>query len=565
MEIEMTLQSNGKRNLAAVVLFFLTTLAVGQDVGPQLAELRPALRSVEAERILEHVKKLASDTFEGRAPGTVGEKLTINYLAEQFKKSGINPGNPNGTFFQNVPLVGYRTVPQIDVEVAGKKVPFAFFDDFVHDYPLLRPSATVKNAPIVFAGYGIVAPQYGWDDYKGLDVRGKLVIVLSGEPAVADKSDPKKLDASMFRGETRTFYSTREFKFDLAAKKGAAGVLVVYDPTKANTYSLFQTFAKMEGFALKPSRTNTRTLISGLMTIDAAKRIFSASGQDLEKLSANAEQVGFSAVETQARANITVRSKLRNVVSRNVVARIEGSDPALKNEYVIYSAHWDHLGRDRKLKGDQIYNGAIDNAIGTAMLLEVAKGFARLPKKPRRSILFIATTSEEKGYLGSRYYTRNPLYPIADAVANINLDGGNAWGITKDVLSASYGHSTLDETLEEAAAMQKRIFLRESLGDGGYYFASDQIEFAKAGIPSIFPFSGFNYAGKPKDFGDGKWNSYSDNDYHQVSDEIRPDWDLSGAAEDTRWLLIAGWNVSQTTERPKWKPESEFINLGRKR
>ena len=561
----MTSQFNKMRSLAGLVLFLLTMLAVGQEVETQLAELGPALRSVEAKRISEHVKKLASDKFEGRAPGTLGETLTVNYLAEQFKKSGVKPGNPDGTFFQKVPLVGYRTVPQIEVEAAGKKVPFVFLDDFVHDYPVLRPSASVKNAPIVFAGYGITAPQYGWDDYKDVDVRGKLVIVLSGEPAVADKTDPKKLDASMFRGETRTYYSTREFKFDLAAKKGAAGILIVYDPTKANTYSLFQTFAKMEGFALKPSGANTRTLISGLMTLDAAKRIFSASGQDLEILSANAEQVGFSAIETRARANIAVRSKLRNVVSRNVVARIEGSDPVLKNEYVIYSAHWDHLGRDRKLKGDQIYNGAIDNAIGTAMLLEVANGFASLPKRPRRSILFIATTSEEKGYLGSRHYARNPLYPIADAVANINLDGGNAWGITKDVLSANYGLSTLDETLEESALMQKRGFLRESLGDGGLYYGSDQMEFAKAGIPSIFPFSGFDYVGKPKVFGDGKWSSYSDNDYHQVSDEIRPDWDLSGAAEDARWLLIAGWKISQAPKRPQWKAESEFINLGRKR
>ncbi|HMU33755.1 MAG TPA: M28 family peptidase [Pyrinomonadaceae bacterium] len=553
------------RSLGGFVLLVLTMLAVGQEAETQLAELGPALRSVEAKRISEHVKKLASDKFEGRAPGTTGETLTVNYLAEQFIKSGVKPGDPNGTYFQNVALVGYRTVPQIEVEAAGKKVPFVFLDDFVHDFPVLRPSATVKNAPIVFAGYGIVAPQYGWDDYKGLDVRGKLVIVLSGEPAVADKSDPKKLDASMFRGETRTYYSTRDFKFDLAAEKGAAGILIVYDPTRANTYSLFQTFAKMEGFALKPTGATPRTLISGLMTLDAAKRIFSASGQDLEKLSANAEQVGFSAVETQARAEITVRSKLRNIVSRNVVARIEGSDPVLKNEYVIYSAHWDHLGRDRKLKGDQIYNGAIDNAIGTAMLLEVANGFASLPKRPRRSILFIATTSEEKGYLGSRHYAQNPLYPIGDAVANINLDGGNAWGITKDVLSANYGLSTLDETLEESALMQKRGFLRESLGDGGLYYGSDQMEFAKAGIPSIFPFSGFDYAGKPKDFGEGKWNSYSDNDYHQVSDEIRPDWDLSGAAEDARWLLIAGWKISQAPKRPQWKAESEFINLGRKR
>ncbi|MCC7308792.1 MAG: M28 family peptidase [Acidobacteria bacterium] len=557
--------------IGAVLVFaisFGTILLVAQDRRSDsiTPDLRSALDTVNGPAILSHVKTLASDEFEGRAPGTRGEDLTVKYLIEQFKAVDAAPGNPNGTYVQNVPLVGYKTTPKIDLSVGGKSVPFAYLDDFVHDYPALKTLASVKGAPIVFAGYGIVAPQYGWDDYRGIDVRGKLVIVLAGEPMIPDKNDPKKVDPSLFRGETRTYYATREFKFDIAEQKGAAGILVVYDPSKSNTYSLFQTFAKMEGFAVKPRNHRTQTVISGLMTLKAAKRIFSASGQDFEKLAATAGQAGFSAVETETRAQITVRSRLRNVVSRNVVARVEGSDAVLKNEYVIYSAHWDHLGRDRKLKGDQIYNGAIDNAIGTAMLLEVAKGFATLPKKPRRSILFIATTSEEKGYLGARYYAENPLFPIAETVTNINLDGGNAWGRTADVLSANYGLSTLDETLEEAAAaMQKRVFLRESLGDGGLYYGSDQSQFAKVGIPAIFPFSGNTYAGKPKDFGEAKWNNFSEKDYHQVSDEVRPDWDLSGAAEDTQWLLIAGWKVAQTTERPQWKPESEFINLGRKR
>lgn len=314
----------------------------------------------------------------------------------------------------------------------------------------------------------------------------------------------------------------------------------------------------MEGFGLKPRNANTSTVISGLMTVGSARRIFTAAGHDLEKLEASAARSDFKVILTPARVNISITNKLRNIVSQNVVARIEGSDPRLKNEYVVYSSHWDHLGKDTSLKGDQIYNGAIDDAIGTSQLLEIARGFAKLTKKPKRSILFIATTSEEKGFLGSRYYAQNPLFPIEKTVANINLDGGNVWGRTRDILSANYGLSTLDEVLKEAAKLQGRVFVKESLGNGGLYFGSDQIEFAKAGIPAIFPFSGSDYPGKPKDFGEKKWDNYAEKDYHQVSDEVRSDWDLSGAAEDAKWLLIAGFTVAQTEKRPDWKAGIEF-------
>ena len=552
--------------IVTAATFAATLLTAGQAIVEEtsvLSELKPALDSVQAAAILAHVKKLASDEFEGRGPGTSGENLTVNYLVDRFKRAGLKPGNPDGTYVQNVPLVGYRTVPRIGVEIGKEKTALTFLDDFVHDTPALRPSASVKKAGVVFAGYGIVAPEYGWDDYKGVDVRNKLIIVLSGEPSAPDKNDPQKLDTSFFRGDTRTYYSTREFKFDLATKKGAAGILVITDPEKANTFSLFQTFAKMEGFGLKPRNASTPTVISGIMTVGSARRIFTAAGNDLEKLEASAARSDFKAIVTPANASISVTNKLRNVVSQNVVARIEGSDPWLKNEYVVYSSHWDHLGKDTSLKGDQIYNGAIDDAIGTAQLLEIAEGFAKLAKKPKRSILFIATTSEEKGFLGSRYYAQNPLFPIEKTLANINLDGGNAWGRTRDILSANYGLSTLDEVLEEAAKLQGRVFVKESLGNGGLYFGSDQIEFAKAGIPAIFPFSGSDYPGRPKDFGETQWNNYADKDYHQVTDEVKPDWDLSGAAEDAQWLLIAGYKIAQVAKRPEWKHGSEFKRTGK--
>jgi len=335
------------------------------DSSAVLSTLKPALESIQGETILAHIKLLGSDDYEGRGQGTRGETVTVDYRVNQFKRAGLMPGNPDGTFVQKVPLVGFQTVPQIEISAGGQTQSIKFLDDFVHDLPALSPSASVKNAGVVFAGYGIEAVEYSWDDYKGVDVRNKLVIVLSGEPSQPDTKDPNKFDPTFFKGDTRTYHSTREAKYDLAAKKGAAGILIVSDPEKAKTYSIFQTFSKMEGFGLKLKGQNNALVISGLITIGAARRLFSLAWQDIDKLQASASQRNSKAIELNAKATISVKSKIRNVVSQNVVARVEGSDPKLQNEFVIYSAHWDHLGKDPNLKGDQIYNGALDNAAGT--------------------------------------------------------------------------------------------------------------------------------------------------------------------------------------------------------
>ncbi len=526
-----------------------------------LDALRPALESIQGDNILAHIKTLASDEFEGRAPGTKGEALTVKYLVDQFKRTGLKPGNPNGTYTQEVPLIGFKTRPNIELSVKGKKLPLNYPEDFVHKMPRLLPQVSVNDLEVIFAGYGIAAPEYGWDDYKGTNVRNKLVIVLSGEPAIADKNDSSVPDKAMFKGGLRTYYGTRESKYEIALQHGAAAILVITDAEKQNTYSIFQTFARLGGTALKPRTSNKQSpALTGLITINAVRRIFAAAGNDFDETQKAANSKDFNAISATATANISITNDLREVKSKNVVARIEGSDSRLKNEFIIYSAHWDHLGRDENLKGDQIYNGAIDNAAGTAQLLEIAAAFARLGKKPKRSILFIATTAEEKGYLGSRYYALNPLYPLAKTVANINLDACNVWGKTRDLASTGYGNSTLDEILEKAARLQGRTFMKGSLDNGGLYFGSDQIEFAKAGIPAVFPFSGFEYIDKPADFGDKKWGNYGEKDYHQVTDEVEADWDLSGGAEDAKWLMIAGYLVAQSRERPKWSNDSEFKN-----
>lgn len=551
-----------RTGLLFIILSSLALSPFAQERAPtSISEDLPSgLDTIHGSAILAHVRTLASDEFEGRAPGTRGEDLTVKYLIDQFKAVGARPGNPNGTYFQNVPLVGYQTTPSIDITAAGKTVPLEYLDDFVHDYPRLTPKVRIPSAEVIFAGYGITAPQYQWDDYKNVDVRGKLVLVLSGEPSRSLEGDASKLDPALFKGVMRTYYSTREFKYEEARKRGAAGVLVIYDPEKANTYGLFRTFAQIEGQNLRPSQGSYELAIAGLVTTNAVKRIFAAARKDFTSAEKSALLADFLPETLAVKADISLTSKLRYFSSKNVVARVVGTDPKLRNEYVVYTAHWDHLGKDGSLKGDQIYNGANDNAIGTAQLIEAARAFSSMKQQPKRSVLFIATTAEEKGYLGARYYLRRPLYPIANTVANINLDAGNLFGLTSDLGSTGYGNSTLDEVLGEAAKMQGRDFAKTSLQtDGGLYFGSDQIEFAKAGIPAVFPWSGFEYVGKPKDYGEKVWDDYSENRYHKVADGVMADWDAAGAVEDTRWFVIAGYLAAQNIARPKWKEGSEFI------
>ncbi len=553
------------KSLAKLVAYLLL-LSNGLPVGGQAngkqtipSILRLALAQVQGERILEHTKTLASDRFEGRSPGTLGERLTTRYIAEQFRKAGLRPGNPDGTYFQYAPVIGYKTTPRIDLVIDGKSVQLDFMTDFVHDLPRLAQKVNIGVSDVIFAGYGIVASEYGWDDYKDVDVKGKLLLVLSGEPSRPDPTDAKSSDVTFFRGDTRTYYSTRESKYETAAKRGAAGILVITDPEKSETFSIFKTFAAMEGMALKSSAVKFQPAISGLITKNAFERLLTSAGLNSVEREKTAQDKDFKAFSLKAKGAISMTSKLRYFTSSNVVAKVEGSDPRLKNEYVIYSAHWDHLGRDESLKGDQIYNGASDNALGVAQLIEIARTFAALKERPRRSILFIATTGEEKGFLGARYYAQNPLYPISKSVAAINLDAGNPFGLTRDLGSAGFGNTTIDDTLAKSAEMQGRSFLKESLdGNGGYYFASDQIEFAKVGIPAVFPWSGFDYVNKPKDFGEKQWNEFGSNRYHQVRDEVMPDWDMTGAVEDVRWMMITGYLIANEVKRPAWRKGVEF-------
>jgi hypothetical protein len=392
------------------------------------AELKPALDSVNADDILRHIKELSSDAYEGRGPGTEGENKTVNYITEQFKKLGLKPGNPDGTYVQKVPLAGFKAEPEASFKAGDKEMKLTNLTDYVAVSRRYEPQVNVDDSDIVFVGYGVTAPEYGWDDYKGLDVKGKTIVMLINDPAVPSPSNPNELDPNMFKGKAMTYYGRWTYKYEEASRKGAAAAIIVHETGPAGyPFEVVSGSWGRENFDIvSPDKNAGRVGVESWITLDKAKELFAAAGQDFDALHKAATSKDFKPVALNAKATFHVKNTLRTIDSQNVLAKLEGSDPTLKNEYVIYTAHWDHLGKDDKVKPgeDGIYNGAIDNASGVAQVLEIAEGFTKLPTPPKRSLIFLMVTAEEKGLLGAKYYAEHPLYPPAKTLANINIDGG---------------------------------------------------------------------------------------------------------------------------------------------
>jgi Zn-dependent M28 family amino/carboxypeptidase len=529
---------------------------------------KEALDSITGAGLLAHIQVLASDDFEGRAPGSPGEERSVAYLTEQFRALGLKPGNPDGTFVQNVPLVGFQaTAASGEFRVGAGKDPgkpktigLDFLKDWVAVSRRLVPSVKVEDSDVVFVGYGVVAPEYGWDDYKGVDVRGKTLLMLVGDPAIPDPANPGQLDPSMFKGRAMTYYGRWTYKYEIASEKGAAAAILVHETGPAGyPFEVVTGSWGRENFEIGRRAEDTdRVKVEGWVSLDKARELCTASGQDLGALKAAALRREFRPVAFDARARFDVENRLRQVQSKNVVARLDGSDPRRRDELVVYTAHWDHLGRDPSLQGDQIFNGAADNASGVAALLELAGAFRRLKTPPPRSILFLAVTAEEKGLLGAKYYATHPLYPLEKTLADINMDVINLWGRTEDVISIGKGQSTLDDLLEEAARGQGRVVVPDAEPEKGYFYRSDHFEFAKQGVPALDPKGGMRYLGKPAEYGQRLHDEYTQRDYHKVSDEIKPGWDPSGAVEDLQLLLEVGLRVAEAPRFPEWKPASEF-------
>ncbi len=546
------------RKIAGVL--FLAVWAAGAAPDPGL---KSALDTIQPASVLEHIKVLASDDFEGRGPGTPGEEKTIAYLTAQFQKMGLKPGNPDGTFVQNVPLAGFQARQVTGAFQAGSHtIGLSFPNDFVAVSRRPSEKVSVEKSDVVFVGYGVVAPEYGWDDYKGLDVRGKTLIMLVNDPPVPDPKDPAKLDPAFFKGRAMTYYGRWTYKYEIASEKGAAAAILVHETGPAGyPFEVVRGSWSRENFDIaqpQNGRTPSRVAVEGWITLEKARELFQATGRDFESLKQAAARRDFRPVPLDTSARFEVTNALREVKSRNVVARIEGADPALKNEVLIYTAHWDHLGRDPALKGDQIYNGAADNASGVASILEIAHALSQAQPSPKRSILFLAVTAEEKGLLGAKYYAAHPLYPLERTLADINLDVINLWGPTSDLISIGMGNSTLDDLLVEIAREHGRTVAPDADPEKGYYFRSDHFEFAKQGVPALDPKGGRQYIGKSADFGQRKQDEYTAKDYHKVSDEVKPDWDLTGAALDLKLLAELGYRLAQGDRYPEWKPDSEF-------
>ena len=524
------------------------------------ADLEPALNSITAEGMLAHIRTLSSDAFEGRAPGTPGEDSTVAYLTAQYKALGLAPGNPDGSYVQPVELIGYTGTSTASVRFRNAPIAMRPNEDFVaisrHD----RPEIDVANSEIVFVGYGVVAPEYGWDDYKGIDVRGKTVLIMVGDPPVRDAADSTRLDSAMFRGKAMTYYGRWTYKYEQASEKGAAAAIIIHQTGPAGyPWEVVSGSWGQENFDIPGAGASTRVPIEGWITEAKAREMLRAAGRDFDGVALLALSKEFVPLPLIGGvAGWRVRNAIRRVQSRNVVARLEGSDPTLKDEYVVYSAHWDHFGRNPALQGDQILNGAFDNASGVAQMLEIARAFTQVEAKPKRSILFLTVTAEESGLLGAKHYAQHPLYPLAQTLANINIDGANQWGRTSDVVVIGLGNSTLDDVLETVVTASGRTIVPDPESEKGFFYRSDHFEFAKEGVPALYADAGVNYVGKPVGWGLQKRAEYTANDYHKPTDEIKPDWDLSGAVEDGQMLFEVGYRVAQSPTWPEWKPGTEF-------
>jgi Zn-dependent M28 family amino/carboxypeptidase len=555
------------RCLAGVFLAAVAAACSNESAQPQQStSARPQAQSVPAARIdastiLDRIKVLSSDEYEGRAPGTTGEDLTVRYLEEQFKKLGLKPGNTDSTYIQNVPLIGItasNTQPLTIAKGAAKQT-FKWSDEVVAWTKHVAPSASIKDSDVIFAGYGVVAPEFNWNDFKDVDVKGKTIIVLVNDPQIPDPADPAKLDPKTFNGSAMTYYGRWTYKFEEGARKGAAAILIVHETGPAGyPFSVVQGNLREKFDLVTPDKNMGRAAIEGWITLDAAKQILRMGGEDFDALKKQALTREFRPVPLNLKASMGLSNKMRTLDSRNVVAKLEGSDQSLKDEYVVYTAHWDHLGIGAPVNGDKIYNGALDNASGVSQLLEIARAFTQAQPQPKRSILFVMVTAEEQGLLGSQYYSVTPIYPLAKTLANINIDGINQWGRTKDITVIGMGASDLDDYLREAAAQQGRTLRPDPEPEKGFYYRSDHFNFAKQGVPALYTDVGVEFVGKPAEYSKQKRDEYTNKDYHAPSDEVKPDWDLAGAVEDAQLLYAVGYRVANADKFPEWKPGNEF-------
>jgi len=540
----------------------LLAVAATPAVSPVMltAPERAAARTINADVLRGHIRFLSSDLLGGRGPATPGDRLAQQYIAAQMEAIGLQPGAPGGGWLQPLDIVGITSHnPDVaSVTKGGDKVDLKYKDDYIAFSGVGTPEARVDNAEIVFVGYGIVAPEYQWDDYKGVDLKGKVLLMMNNDPA----GDPK-----LFAGKTRQYYGRWTYKYEIAAQKGAAGAIIIHtEPSAGYKWQVVTSSWSGENFSL-PSEGQPEVQIQAWATEEASRRIARLGGQDLDALRAAAEKRDFKPVPLGASLSLTLRNDVQKKQTANVIGKLPGRDPILGKQAVLYTAHHDHLGMREATKPgeDVIYNGARDNASGVAAVLAIARAMKALPQPPRRTILFAAVAGEEQGLLGSGYLAAHPPAPIGLLAANINIDELGIWGKTRDMIMIGKGKSTLDTVVEAIAAAQgRRHIVGDQNPDKGFFYRSDQFNLAKRGVPAAYLESGVEVVGKPEGWGAAQHAKYEETDYHQPSDELRPDWDFSGAVEDAQFLFYLGVKVAEGKNMPSWNPGDEFEGARKK-
>jgi Zn-dependent M28 family amino/carboxypeptidase len=514
---------------------------------------KAAAAQITPEVLRSHVRFLSDDLLEGRGPATRGDRLAQRYIATQMEALGLQPGAPDGTWYQPLDIVGVtsHSPETLTARRGGQSVDLKYHQDFIAVSGVAQPQARLTDAEIVFVGYGIVAPEYGWDDYKGMDLKGKVLLMMNNDP---------EDDASLFAGKTRLYYGRWDYKYDQAAKTGAAGAIIIHTtPSAGYGWQVIQTSWTGEQFAL-PHEGGPQLQVKAWVTEDSARKLAALGGQDLDALRAAAQKKDFRPVPLGATVSLDVKADVSKKQTANVIGRVPGRDPALAKEAVIYTAHHDHLGirTDGKPGEDAIYNGALDNASGVASFLAIAKAIASLPQAPRRSVIFAAVAAEEQGLLGAKYLAAHPPLPPGRIAANINMDGMNIIGRTRDLTMIGLGKSSLDDWIHGLAARQGRKVVPDQFPDKGFFYRSDQFALARIGVPAAYFDAGTDVIGKPAGWGKAQHEEWEAKHYHQPSDELRPDWDFSGAAEDAQLYLYLGLKVANETALPAWKPGDEF-------
>ncbi|MCX3263177.1 M28 family metallopeptidase [Pedobacter agri] len=510
------------------------------------------LGPISPEEIKSHIAVLADDSLQGRRPFTIGETKTVNYISSELKKAGVEPGN-NGSYIQKVPMVEVTSTPSENMEINGgkEKLTFKAVEDFVAFTRREQDTIQLKNSPLVFAGFGIVAPEFNWNDYKDLDVKGKTVVVLISDPGFNAK------DKMYFRGDTMTYYGRWMYKYEEAARQGAAGVIIIHQTEPASygwsVITNSNTGARL--YLQAADKHKSRCKLEGWMTEKAATKLLANAGITGD-IRAYARKKDFKAVPLNQTITVGLSNKYKYSTSQNVIGIIKGSKRP--DETIVYSAHWDHFGIGPKINGDSIYNGAVDNASGVAAMLSIAKAFQKAKEKPERSIVFLAVTGEEQGLLGSEYYALNPIYPLNKTVANLNMDALGFYGETKDISIKGKGQNEVEDYIINVLKENKLEAVGDTRPSAGSYYRSDHFNFAKVGVPAIDIVNGFNSKEHGAKWGQEQRLGYNEKHYHQPSDAYSPQMNTAGFAQIANILFTVGYKLSNETTFPQWKNGSEF-------